>query len=321
MDLSDARSEPFVQFLEFHDRFNRQFKATVTALEYLRATVTEGSAQRQAFLEHMDRRWRDGHNWTTAGDVLRHGGEDACRLAIAHIHSALDDFADLVLAEHSPWCGVSNLPRPSKGPPPGGEHEPLWKLCYRLDLSHVDLVTWRPLLAAFRVMRDCIVHRASRASSRLVELAQSSALTELLKSWPIRRGAQPPPFPSFRANATITIAPKTVILCLDAARRSAGAINRSMIDFLGPAGFSYAAARHVLLDEDLEILSKSYRTPNRAIGHVLDSRYGATSLANEPEVLLRRLGYWEKCKRAHSTLYAAAVAAGRFKVPHGFKLP
>ena len=321
MDLSEARSEPYVQFLEFHDRFNRQFKATVTALEYLRTSVAEAPEKRQAFLEHMDRKWRDGHNWTSAGDVLRQASEDTCRLAIVQIHSALDDFEDLLAAEHSRWCSIAKLLQPTKVPPTGGEHEPLWKLCYRLDLDCDDLVAWRALLGAFRTMRHCIVHRSARASPQLVELAQSEDLTKLLKLWPRRKNGQPPPFPSFKANAVITIVPKTVILCLDAARRSAESINRAMIRFLGPAGLSYAAARHVLLDDELEVLASPYRTPNSAIGSVLARRHRATSLANEPEAALRRLGCWEKCKRRHAKLYRAAIAAGRFKLPQGFKLP
>lgn len=321
MDLSQARSEPYVQFLDFHDRFNRQFKATVTALGYLRNTFADAPEKRGVFLEHMQRKWRDGHNWDTAGDVLRQASEDACRLAIAQIYSALDDFETLVAAEHSRWCGIANLPLPNKPIPAGGEHEPLWKLCFRLDLDHAELVEWRPLIGAFRVIRNCVVHCSSRATPQLVELSRSEDLKKLLKRWPRRKDRQPPPFPSFKLNSTISISPKTVILCLDSARRSAEAINRAIITFLGPAGLSYAAASHALLDGDLDMLPASYRTANSAIAATLASRYRVTSIGCEPEPLLRRLGCWEKCKRQHSKLYRAAITAGRFKLPQGFQMP
>jgi hypothetical protein len=35
MDISQAITEPFAQFLDFHDAFNHQFKAGITAIRHI----------------------------------------------------------------------------------------------------------------------------------------------------------------------------------------------------------------------------------------------------------------------------------------------
>jgi hypothetical protein len=106
MDISQAITEPFAQFLDFHDAFNHQFKDGLTAIRHIsdEAAGPNGPAVRTAFLSRMEKAWRDGHDWSSASIVLDRAAEDACRLAIVQIHSALDDFSTALRAEHSRWC-------------------------------------------------------------------------------------------------------------------------------------------------------------------------------------------------------------------------
>lgn len=322
MDISNAQMEPFVSFLNFHDSFNRQFKAAITAFAYVRNALSSRPGSQEEFLAQMERRWRDGHNWTTADDILKNASDDACRLAITQIHSALDDFERGIQAEFDRWCGVySKKPQQPGGLQKGLEDEPLWKACQRTGLDSNKILRWQPLLAVFRVMRNCIAHQSSRASSRLAELSSSPQLLQLLNTWPKQKGRRPPPFRAIRAGSLIAIAPKTVILCLDVARRACEDINQSMVDYLGVCGISYMAAFHLLLDEELKVLPISYKKANRAINHILTTRYGVVAPRNNPMIELQRLKKWDKCISQHAALYRNSVAAGHFKLPQGFKMP
>jgi hypothetical protein len=57
----------------------------------------------------MEKKWRDGHNWSSVSAKLDRAAEDSCRLAIVQIHSALDDFSKALRAEHSRWCAAARI--------------------------------------------------------------------------------------------------------------------------------------------------------------------------------------------------------------------
>jgi hypothetical protein len=325
MDISEAFAEPFVQFLDFHNAFNHQFKAGVTAIRHIsdEASGPNGSAVQTAFLSRMEKKWRDGHDWSSASAVLDRAAEDACRLAIVQIHSALDDFSTALRAEHSRWCataGIAISPCPAIKAP-NEEDEPLWKLCQGLGLQSANLVAWRPLLALFRVMRNCIAHSSSKASEHLASLASSPALAKILQSWPKRPGSKPPPVPAIFESQQIRVPAKTVILCLDAAYRVCEYINEHFRVFLGVRGMCYSAAYFCLLNPDRQVLSTSYRQASRAIGHTLSNRYHVTGASQSLASQLQTLGLWKECVGRHARLYRNSVEAGLFKSPHGFKLP
>ncbi len=325
MDISQSLSEPFVQFLDFHHAFNHQFKAGVTAIHHVsnEAAGPDGLAVRAAFLSRMEKKWQDGHNWSSVSAVLDRAADDACRLAIVQIHSALDDFSTALRAEHSRWCamaGITVLPRLATRAP-NAEDEPMWEICQDLGLESASIVAWRPLLALFRVMRNCIAHSSGRASAHLAALAGSPALAQVLRNWPRRADAKSPPAPSILESQQIRVPAKTVILCLDAAYRVCEYINERFRVFLGVQGMCYRAAYFSLLDPDRQVLSTSYRTANRAISHTLSMRYEVTGASQDLAGQLRALGVWNKCVRRHARLYRNSVEAGLFKLPHGFKMP
>jgi hypothetical protein len=325
MDISKAVAEPFVQFLDFHDAFNHQFKAGVTAIRHISAEAAgpNGPAVRTAFLSRMEKNWRDRHDWSSASAVLDRAAEDACGLAIVQIHSALDDFSTALRAEHSRWCAVAGIaisPRLAIKAP-NEEDEPLWKLCQDLGLQSANVVAWRPLLALFRVMRNCIAHSSGKASGHLASLASSPALGQVLQSWPRRPGSKSPPAPAIFDSQQIRVPPKTVILCLNAAYRVCEYINEHFRVFLGVQGMCYSAAYFCLLNPDRQVLSTSYRTANRAVGHTLSTRYQVTGASQILVSQLQALGVWNKCVRRHARLYRNSVEAGLFKPPHGFKMP
>ena len=200
MDISQAVTEPFAQFLDFHDAFNHQFKAGVTAIRHIsdEAAGPNGQAVRTAFVSRMEKNWRDRHDWSSVSAILDRAAEDACRLAIVQIHSALDDFSAALRAAHSRWCAAAgiaiSLHLAMKAP--NEEDEPLWKVCQDLGLESANIVAWRPLLALFRVMRNCIAHSSGKASGHLAFMASSPALAQVLKSWPRRPGSKSPPAPT-----------------------------------------------------------------------------------------------------------------------------
>ena len=325
MDISQGWTEPFVQFLYFHDAFNHQFKAGVTAIRHVskEAEGPNGPAVRTAFLSMMEKNWRDRHDWSSASTVLDRAAEDSCRLAIVQIHSALDDFSTALRAAHSRWCAVAGITVSplAATKAPNEEDEPLWKICQDLGLRSTSIVAWRPVLALFRVMRNCIAHSSGRASGHLASLANSPALEKALQNWPRRPGSKPPPAPTILESQQIRVPSKTVILCLDAAYRVCEYINEQFRGLLGVQGMCYSAAYFCLLDPDRQVLSTSYRKANRAISHTLSTRYQITGASQILVGQLRALGVWNKCVRRHAHLYRNSVEAGLFRPPHGFKMP
>ena len=325
MDISQGLSEPFVQFLDFHRAFNHQFKAGITAIRHVsnEAAGPDGPTVRTAFLSMMEKKWKDGHNWSNVSAVLERAADDACRLAIVQIHSALDDFSTALRAEHSRWCAMAGI---TVSPclatkAPNAEDEPMWKICQHLGLESTSIVAWRPLLALFRVMRNCIAHSSGRASAHLAALASSPALTQLLRNWPRRIGAKSPPAPSVLESQEIPVPPKAVILCLDAAYRVCEYTNEHFRTFLGVQGMCYSAAYFCLLNPDRQVLSTSYRSANRAISHTLSTRYQVIGPSQMLVAQLQALGVWNKCVKRHTRLYRNSVESGLFKLPQGFKMP
>ncbi len=277
----------------------------------------------------MEKRWRDGHNWRKASAILRQAGDDTCRMAIVRIHSALDDFVVNVEAERTRWrdlnAATSRVKRNQKSVKAedgdGSGDNKLTKMCHRTGLSAAEVKRCEPVLAYFRAIRNCIAHKSARASRELQAASTSGLLTKLMKTWPKRKGAKPPPIAPYECGQPILVQPKAVILYLDATRRCCGDIDKSLLEYLGCAGLSYCAAHHLLLDESLETLPTSYRRPNRGINHVLTTRYNVNAPGNQPMEELQRLGLWEKCRRRHAKLYKQSIDAGLFKLPHGFRCP
>jgi hypothetical protein len=318
MDMTAARTEPFVEFLEFHDAFSQQYKASVTAL----ALVVNGApAIRDAFVEKMPSHWRAHHDWSDVSSVVGRCLVDTNRLAIVQVHSALDDFLVALRASHDRWREKVNTRIPRWKGDSGDPDEPLWKAATGLGLDATDLLRWQPLLSYFRVMRNCIVHASSRASDELVQRSTAAALDRLLAAWPKRPRTTAPRIPEFRSNRPIKISHKDVILCLDAARRACSSINANLLAFLGTAGMVHAAAHFSVLDKKLTTLRTGYRTAARAIGHTLEYRYNVRGSKHTLDTELRRLHILERCKTRHSELYRQSIEQGAFKTPHGFKLP
>jgi hypothetical protein len=58
--------------LDFHDAFNHQFKAGITAIRHIsdEAAGPNAQAARAAFVSRMEKKWRDGHNWSSVSAVL-----------------------------------------------------------------------------------------------------------------------------------------------------------------------------------------------------------------------------------------------------------
>jgi hypothetical protein len=325
MDISQAITEPFAQFLDFHDAFNHQFKAGLTAIRHISDETAGANAQaaRTAFVSRMEKNWRERHDWSSVSAILDRAAEDACRLAIVQIHSALDDFSAALRAEHTRWCAAAGI---AIGPhlaikAANEEDEPLWKVCQDLGLQSANIVAWRPLLALFRVMRNCIAHSSGKASGHLASLSSSPGLAKVLQSWPKRKGSKSPPAPTILESQQIRVSPKTVILCLDAAYRVCEYINEQFRAFLGIQGMCYSAAYFCLLNPDRQVLSTSYRYADRAIGHTLSARYEMTGASKTIVSQLQSLGVWKKCLKRHASLYRNSVEAGLFKLPHGFKMP
>jgi hypothetical protein len=323
MDISEAYSEPLARFLAFHDDFNIQFKAAVTALAYF-----SDEGRNVEFLNQMEKRWRDGHNWTKANTILRQAGEDACRMGIVRIHSAFEDYVVGAEAEHTRWRDFSSNGGSDRRGSKSRQRQTEAKIdddakyaqrmCARTGLSATELETCEPVLRYFRAVRNCVAHRTARVSSELEEASTSPLLAKLIKTWPKRKGAKPPPIAVYRVGKSIAVHPKAAILYLDAVRRCCNAIDRSLVGFLGPAGLAYCAAHHLFFDENRETLEVAYRKPNRGMNHVLTSRYNVIAPRNRPMEELQRLGVWEKCRRRHARLYQHSVDTGLFKPPHGF---
>jgi hypothetical protein len=306
MRLARVATEPFVRFLDFKRTFNSQFKVSVAAIFHVSRIVSGAGGKRlmQGLVADTGEPWGKDFNWTNPAADLNAALRDTTRLGLIQVHSAADEMLSSLRADLDRWNAVAPREMPGDGNFDDQADPFELMLVGVLSGSPTAFDNLRPILHYFRLARNCIAHRSSRASPALAEFSRDGSIKAALIKWPKRQGAMPPPLPHLDTNEPIELLPRHAILALEAVYRAMELINRRFVHHLDADGLTYLAAHHVLsVDSQVEGLT-AYRSAQAVVADALANRYGVRGMPGPNVILtLKRLGVWKNCVRDHTRLY------------------
>jgi len=150
-----------------------------------------------------------------------------------------------------------------------------------------------PLLRYFRLCRDCIAHRSSRASRALAELSVDDGLVNSLATMQENphRGLQ-----KFEANCEIRIAPTLAIMCSHVLRLIALDANEKLVETLGLSGILRVIANQAIRRNDE--LGGSPLRPEAIINELLTHARVRVGDRGASVREMKRLGIWDSYIKA-----------------------
>jgi hypothetical protein len=162
----------------------------------------------------------------------------------------------------------------------------------RLGWKKDVLDSFEPLYEYFSKVRNCIVHRSSRASTDLNKHATSSQLLTCVDGSKGPRGRKLPALPAITIGDEIALLPRHAILASEVCRRIAIDANEKLLEYLGEEGVVYMAAYHSLLCER-PIITSARNTPQAVLNYIATNRY-RVRLGNRDEAvrILSQMGEW-----------------------------
>jgi hypothetical protein len=159
-----------------------------------------------------------------------------------------------------------------------------------------------PLLRYFRLTRNCIAHRSSRASRALSEISQDHGLQKAAKPLLDRNSRQ---LPQFEVNEEVFLEATHAIMCSHILRAIAEDCNKNLIGTLGVDGFVRAVAHHTMFGDRI-VRSEAYRTPEAVFNFAVTDRYRARLGSRGDSIAeMKRLGIWKEYLSTFERKYAA----------------
>jgi hypothetical protein len=308
MNIETAATEALVRFLDFETGFDRSFKLGIAALLHVEKVVSGVGGPRiiQGLIADTGEAWRIDDGWSDPPKHIRRTQVDASLLGLVQVHAAIDDFVVSLEADLARWNDAQGIEREkNEATEDDDESERFEVLCRRHGWKTRPLGAWTPLLQFFRMVRNCVAHRSGMATRALANAARAPELAECLAKWG-RRVDSPPPMPEIAENSEIVIAPRHVILSLEAAQKASSYLNKCALDTFGDRGMVYLAAHHSLLTESPRVLSEAHTSPEAVVNFALSDRYKVRNVATKTTIeVLRDLGVWSRCRSRHSALYGS----------------
>ncbi|HWK47261.1 MAG TPA: hypothetical protein VNT30_21235 [Stellaceae bacterium] len=309
MDLSKARSEPFVRLVEFHDAFNRSMKlcsASVAFVERMAGLPEAGKPLSEIILRADSEPW--GHSpWKSIEEAAPQAKSFVAELGIVRAMSAFEDYVTRAWSELDRAEGSTPATETAAKPDTGSEEAeasdpvpPYSNILARLQLAPDPNVL---RVVEFMVMaRNCIVHRSNRASAALQKSRESDELRAALGSWSRRSGKWKVSFPAVVKGSPVPWLPRHSIAASDCFYRLARQIDSKVVARLGDCGMVLMATHWCLLEKD-PVPSPAKLNAQTVIRTQLHGRYGAKSIdANEVIGLLRGSGKWKNALAAFEKL-------------------
>jgi hypothetical protein len=220
--------------------------------------------------------------------------------AIVSLFSAFDDFLNGVeadIARHAGYGGKSPTP---EGGDELDEDDRLTKLYRRYGWDTKGIKHLLPVLAYFRLMRNCICHRSSRCSKALADLSTDDDLKEAFHGLLVRTN---PSHPAFDYNQEIFVEPTLAISCSDVLRKICSDCNRKYIDHIGVDSFLRIVV-HNLLFTGRKVRTDAYKSPEAVLNLALSERYRVpVNDRLEPAKALARIGIWKEFVREFNVVY------------------
>jgi len=312
MNIQSANTEPFYKFLRGQENLGSNIKLAYGALHAIVENEGATLPQKEIGLIALptgDEPWGNPKtHWRTIKRRVPLVREFIAQMALVLVTSAFEDFVSNVISEHNRYSGFSG-----KQPPPrplsnqeNESRDPLRHLYSSLQWDAKPIQYLLPVYDYFTLARNCVVHRAGRASDTLIEVASSSLLRDCLENWPSRPGKILPQLPQIQRGHDTPFLPRHAILFSEVCQRAAREIDARLLEYLGVDGIVYMAAYHGLLADD-RIKTSARRSPEQIINLMLTQRC-RVAVPDKYEVIgiLKRLNTWNRCRSKYNKLFPNA---------------
>jgi len=303
MNIESVNTEPFVGYHLFHEHINVTIKILTASLNNTIAHITNSKDDKELgnLIARTDSAWNLPPIWSFSGMPEQQVYGFVSELGLVSAFSALDDFFDGVEAEIERWN--SKLEETKKMIPADCYDKADEKVLtiyrkYDWDTNKID--KYFPILKYFRLARNCIAHRNSKASPALTEYSGSTELdTEFSKNFKNKTIST---LPIFERDEKVVIDPKLAIFLSHILRCICKDVNEILLSFLGEDGVLNMAAQHGFLREK-PVETDAYRTPEAIFNFILTDRYRVI-LKDDREAISRAsdLGIWKPCLNQFETL-------------------
>ncbi|AQS90698.1 hypothetical protein A0U94_06635 [Gluconobacter albidus] len=296
MDLNAAISEPFARLLTFHNSFNRSIKVSFGALSLLADQRKSGDNSTAVSLPTAGEPWGTTTLWRNLDAPVKNAAILLVELGIARAADAFEDYATGAKAEFD-RAGIN----------PAGLKENGTSALHGFDavvgLDTNGMTDLLKLANFFDTARNCIVHRSNRANASLAALRADPAIEEILHRWPKRSGKWSVSLPPVVAGHIVEWRPRHAILASDVYYRAAVALDRVLVEKMGPAALVRMAAHWCFFADPLAPCPSKH-SPDVMVRAQLQDRYKIKNVTiAETITLLREIGRWEAVRAAWKKRY------------------
>jgi hypothetical protein len=303
MNIARANTEPFYRFHRSKEEFTRVMRASIGALQHS-MRCESAAATGLIVLPTGGEPWGDTSHFRTLHAISKETTRFLAQMGLVRVLSAFEDFLTNVKAERDRYFGLLNGSETPFSVRRTEDEESLVSLLKQCGWNMKPIGYLLPMYEYFVTMRNCVAHRASRASSGLMKQANAAKVVDSYKDWPIRSGRHLPALPTVELGREIQLLPRHAVFAGEVCYRAAKHLNSELVSFLGEDGIVYMAAYHSLFSDE-RILTGARHSADRIVNSVLDNRYRVTKLAKDESIsILKRLGLWEKCRNRHRRLYS-----------------
>lgn len=303
MDLSRAQLEAFRGLHYFHENLNIHIKSSTAGVILLADAAGTNANPRLVgeLIERSHPAWSSSPVHQLDLDLYKRIYCSIGAYAIVALFSALDDFLVGLEADIS-RCEAQGRIVPKQPKAADDEQvEPIESIYRRYLWQSNEIAKLLPVLKYFRLVRNCIAHRSSRASHALVSHSQDQEFQVSIKVMLDRTTKFAP---TYDYNDEIFVDPALAICCSDTIRKIAGDCNRQYLGLIGIEGFLLLVCQN--LQNPQRCSTSAYKSPEAVLNLALIERYrvGLTDKYDAPREL-QRLGLWKGFYRSFQKNYKA----------------
>ena len=308
MDTSIANSEPFVQFHDFLEEFDRSIKVSYGALALvgkLPPNSMSNAGNGLVRLPTEDEPWGSDTKWRSLDTVVKTSKLFIAQIGLMRIFSAFEDFLNGIRAEYDRFRHVTVWKNSTLFVAGPEDDIGLRQLCTHIKMPISSLQGPLPIFDYFVVLRNCLAHRSGRASHALVTQSSGQGLRDALEKWPVRRGRTLPELPQIGYGKQIPLLARHAIFAGLVCRQLANSINNYLVTILDAKGIVFMAAYHSVLSEE-PIVNTARKDTEAVINEILSGRYRVRlNGRHEAMNILKGLDRWTECQLRFSQLYGS----------------
>jgi hypothetical protein len=310
IDISNAQLDPYRGFHYFHEDVNIYLKVSFSAVLLLVRHSADpfGADELQELIKLTHPSWKTPPVRDMSIDIQRRTHASISAFSLVTIFSAFDDFLIGTNAELHRFYS-SELP-PAVDTPilftvkdddDDDAEEHLRNFYAKNGWNSSYIEPHLKFVRYFRLCRNCIAHRNSRASPALAKYSSDEALHKEVSGLLDKTSGG---LRKYTVNEDVFIDPTHAILCSHFLRKIALDANNHLINTLGLDGFLRSVAHHTMFSEKI-IRSDAYKSPEAVLNFALTDRYRAT-MTNREEAIqeMKRLKLWKEYVRTFEKKYA-----------------